>query len=210
MFICELIQQEIIADHISKIFLKSNLEFKAGQYIHVYHDENRFSPLSIASVPNGSFLEIHLSHPPENKMAQEILFQLKEKKQLMISGPFGHATIENLNLTKPIIFIARETGFAPIKSIIEQLLIFRKHLPTYLYWSGENYLAELPKKWMNEFKNFSYMKLCALTKETILEKHPDLSSFQVYAVDAKNNIYEMLFAFMEAGLSREDFFSDVI
>lgn len=215
IFTYERVLQESLGPFISKIYLKpqssSVMTYEAGQYIKVLHRNKAVSPLSIASAPNDlSMIELHLSHPAINKSACDILAMLDTEKKLSFRGPYGSCVFSKLDLNRPTIFFARETGFAPIKAIIEKCVHDKKFPMMHLYWSGENYLASLVEAWMHDIKQLSYTKLTTnAIAEKIAADYPDLTHYQVYGVDAGNVVHEVLFHLMENGLSREDFYSDV-
>lgn len=216
LFDYEWVRQESLSRFITKIYLRpllsSHLSYEAGQYIKVLHRDETVSPLSIASPPNSSgTIELHLSHPPENNTAADILEMLASDQQLTFRGAYGTCTVSKLDLSRPIIFVMRETGFAPVKAIVEQLILDNKSVAMHFYWSGENYLASLIESWMQQNKQIEYTPLTTYSiSEKILEDYPDLTHHQVYAVDAGNVVHEVLFNLMEHGLAKEDFYSDVI
>lgn len=215
-----------LAPLVSQIFLRprsSVLYYEAGQYIEVVHQDQSTSPLSIACMPNkNAELEFHLFHPPENHQALDLLRMAKEEKRWTILGPSGHCGVDRLHLDKPIIFIARGTGFAPIKAVIEALLNASFKLSIELYWSvakqSHFYLLDEIAKWQTTYANFNFIPV--LTKEKVdesslsveqlvLHNHPDLSSHQVYAAASRAFIYSLFYSLQKHGLQQEFFYSDV-
>lgn len=212
---------------IAQIFLccvgSQPLVYEAGQYIKIVHAGLSTYPFSIASAPHVPF-ELHLHHPKENIIAREILQQITEQKQLTIRGPYGSCTASRIALSRPVIFLARGTGFAPIKAVIEALIDRPDCPPIHLYWSAagwqELYMRELVEVWVKTHSNFNYTAV--LTREyiesvrfgsaaqIILQDYPDLSGYQVYASGPQAMIYPALYAFQQHGLAREWFYSDVL
>jgi CDP-4-dehydro-6-deoxyglucose reductase len=102
---------------------------------------------------------------------------------------------------KPIIFVAAGTGFAPIKSIIEQMQAKKINRPIHLYWGGRRpsdlYLDNLCKSWEKEIADFKYIPVISdalaedawqgrtgFVHQAVMTDHPDMSAFQVYACGA--------------------------
>ena len=61
---------------------------------------------------------------------------LKEKDILRFEGPLGSFFLRE-DSKKPIIFVAAGTGFAPIKSIIEQMQAKKIDRPIEGKWGGK-------------------------------------------------------------------------
>jgi CDP-4-dehydro-6-deoxyglucose reductase len=214
------IANELIAKDISRIILKApeqdRVHYQAGQYIKVMHHDQRISPMSIACAPfDLSVIEIHLAHPIQNSQACDLFRIVHSEKQLILRGPYGTSTASKMLMDRPIIFVANGTGFGPVKAVIEELLSMKKHPVLHLYWYGnpqeEFYMQELVSAWCKQSKTFQFTKVVSDSIELlILQDYPELSDYQVYAVDMENAVYSMLFTFMQNGLSREWFYSDVL
>lgn len=213
-----------VAPTVSQIMLRPKrspaLSYQAGQYIEVMHLDGALSPLSIACAPNPSKgLEFHLFHAEENYKANELLRLAQEEKKWTLKGPKGLCTANRLHPKKPIIFLARGTGFAPIKAVIEALISRHAILPMHFYWSVKTqqdlYLLSLLEKWEQVLPGFTFIPV--LTQETgshvlpqvILRDHPDLSAYQVYASGPQPLITTAFSDFVEKGLHSEAFYSDL-
>jgi CDP-4-dehydro-6-deoxyglucose reductase len=138
-FVYELVQQISLTPTVSQLFFKARRDFfsyEAGQYLEVVQQDGTFIPLSIANAPlNCAQIEIHLAHPNNNLPAQKILRTIAEDAVLTFRGPFGVCTKNKLDVMRPIIFIVRETGFAPVQAILESFSHDAVYPPMYLYWS---------------------------------------------------------------------------
>ncbi len=225
----DVIQCKKLTDTITAIRLQAPLQqhiaYQAGQYIKVIHGNGTLSPLSIACLPgNCSVIELHLAHPESNQQARDILSMIQQTKKLRLCGPYGNCTAAEFYSNHPVIFLARGTGFAPIKSIIEELINFKKYPAMHLYWSAassnELYMNDLPKHWAGQLKNFSYTPLLSRANETwqgetgllqqiILRDHPNLLHYRILASAPEAIVHAALQTFLHAGLKRENYFSDV-
>ena len=214
----QVIKITALAKDISQIIVKastaSHIKYEAGQYAIIVHDDGIESPMSIACAPvDAAIIEFHLHHPAENLQALDLLRLAKMDKGLMIQGPFGRCTASTLLLDRPIIFIANGTGLAPIKAVMEELLQIKNLPPIYLYCydeeSDQPYLNDLILEWQRQIKNFHFFFVSSQQViEAVLKDHQNLSAYQVYAVDAPQEVLKILNAFLEKGLEREHFYSD--
>lgn len=215
----QVINVQLLTEHVSQIFLQPShsvkLVYVAGQYIEVIHEHHAPSPLSIACIPNpAGILEFHLFHPHENRRAHDLLQMAQEDKRWHLSGPFGHSTVAQLQKNKPIIFLASGTGFAPIKAVIEALIASESCPMMQLYWSlrtpKESYLTPLIEQWQLPFTPVYTKKMgIDAAPQAILSDHPDLSSYQIYASGPRPLIHTALSLFLQHGLKREWFYSDM-
>lgn len=221
-----------LARHVSSILLQpaqlSSLIYEAGQYVTVIHQDESVSPLSIACAPTNSLLEFHLFHPPLNFKANDLLRSAQQEKIWRIRGPYGACTVSRLARDRPIVFLARGTGFAPIKAVMEALMQsshpFSEKI--FFYWSvptqEDLYMTDLLEKWLKDFANFAFTPVftkefadkeqtsATPLQEIVLRDLPDLSRFQVYASGPKALIYSAFYAFQQHGLHQEWFYSDVL
>ncbi len=230
-YLYEVQEYKLLTPKVAQIFLSSQgkdpLHYEAGQYIKLVHPDKSTSPFSIANAPSAtSLLEWQLLFLKENPKACAIFRQVKEKKPFKLRGPYGRCTVSCLQPAKPIIFIARGTGFSPIKAVIEALSQQAACPAIHFYWSvpgwRDLYLRELIQTWVSQLREFHFTAV--LTREEspllegvkygsisdlVLQDHPDLSSCQVYMSAPERMVYSTLTAFEARGLPRECFYSDV-
>ena len=74
-------------------------------------------------------------------------------------GPFGRFTLRDGE--RPILLVAGATGFAPIKSILEDAFRRGVRRPIWLYWGvrqrADLYAMELAERWQREHDNFHFV-----------------------------------------------------
>jgi len=205
-------------------------QFLAGQYLEFLLKDGQRRAYSIANAPDQEGpLELHIRHLPGGVFTDfvfgEVAPALKEKDILRFEGPLGSFFLREES-KKPIIFVAAGTGFAPIKSIIEQMQAKKIQRPIHLYWGGRRpsdlYMDDLCKSWANEIAGFKYIPVIsdALAEDTwqgragfvhqaVMQDHPDMKDFQVYAcgapvmVNAAKNDFSS-----KCHLPEEEFFAD--
>jgi CDP-4-dehydro-6-deoxyglucose reductase len=222
-------QVAAISPHITQIILQptfsAQLNYQAGQYIKIIYPDGNASPLSIANAPTKTgLLELHLSHPQNNVQAHVTLALLVKGKEVSLRGPYGTCTYTKILIKRPIIFLARGTGIAPIKAVIEELKNHKQYPVMNLYWSvtspKEFYLHDLIKQWVQEIPNFSYTPILTrqhsawkervgLLQQVVLEDYPDIKNTLVYISAPESIVYEVWNAFQQVGLSKEYYYSDV-
>lgn len=228
-FIYDVMSVESISKEITRIMLHPSndihLFYEAGQYIKIIHANGDISPLSIANAPRDDFLiELHLTHPPDNLQAQDILHVIANEKKLVFRGPYGSCTARELFQGKSVIFLARGTGFAPIKAMIEEKIKDNIHVNIHFYWSvtspQEFYLQELLDQWQRSIKHFSFTPLLSRPhadwqgktgwlQESVLQDYPDITKHRIFVSAPEPIVHDVLHVFERAGLPRKYYYSDV-
>src|SRR5690606_9280847 len=78
---------------------------------------------------------------------------------LQVEGPFGRFVLRDSE--RPILMIAGATGFAPLRSIVEDAFARGIERPMQLYWGvrrrNDLYMAGLAERWGREHQNFRYV-----------------------------------------------------
>ena len=205
-------------------------QFLAGQYIEFLLKDGQRRAYSIANSPDQEGpLELHIRHLPGGVFTDFVFGvsnpALKEKDILRFEGPLGSFFLRE-DSKKPIIFLAAGTGFAPIKSIIEQMQSKKIDRSIHLYWGGRRpsdlYLSDLCKTWEKEIPNFQYIPVISdglpedawqgrtgFVHKAVIEDHPNLKDFQVYACGAPVMVNAARTDFSaKCQLPEEEFFAD--
>lgn len=199
---CRVHKVDKVADDVAVLYLKlpanERLQFMAGQYIDFILKDGTRRSFSMANAPHDDeFMQLHVRHVPGGKFTGHVWDSMKEREILRLEGPLGNFYLRE-DSTKPIVFVASGTGFAPIKSILEYA--FRKGIdrPMTLYWGcrkkADLYLLDLPQEWARDHSNFKFVPVlsepsaaCEWSGRTgfvhraVMEDFADLSDHQVYA-----------------------------
>ncbi|ABB75973.1 CDP-4-dehydro-6-deoxyglucose reductase [Nitrosospira multiformis ATCC 25196] len=231
---CRVQKLERVAPDVMIISLKlptnERLQFLAGQYIDILMKNGKRRSFSLANAPHDDeLLQLHVRNYPGGAFAEHVFMQMKERDILRFEGPLGTFFLRE-DSDKPIIFVASGTGFAPVKSILED--VFHGPNPRgherqiVLYWGNRTradlYAPELAGSWQQEHDNFTFIPVLSeplpsdnwngrtgLVHQAVLEDFDDLSGYQVYAcgtppmVEAAHRDFTRL-----RGLPEEEFFSD--
>jgi CDP-4-dehydro-6-deoxyglucose reductase len=214
---------------VLKLQLPANevLQFNAGQYIEfILRDGSRRS-YSLANAPYQSGgIELHIRHMPGGLFTDHVFGVMKEREILRFEGPLGTFYLRE-DSSKPVVLLASGTGFAPIKSIMEQAFFKNNPREFVLYWGArtqaELYMKQLPQQWALQHRNFKFIPVlseatpqCNWTGRTgfvhhaVMEDFPDLSAYQVYACGAPVVVQSAQRDFSAlCGLPEDEFFADL-
>lgn len=188
---------------VVKLQLPANdtMRYHAGQYIEFILRDGARRSYSMANAPhNGPGVELHIRHMPGGKFTDHVFTAMKEKEILRVEGPFGSFYLRE-DSDKPIILLASGTGFAPIKALVEYLQFKGSSRPATLYWGGRRpadlYMDAWVKARLAEMPQLKYVPVISnalpeddwtgrtgFVHKAVMEDHPDLSGFQVYACGA--------------------------
>jgi CDP-4-dehydro-6-deoxyglucose reductase len=205
-------------------------QFLAGQYIEFLLKDGQRRAYSLANAPaHEGPLELHIRHLPGGLFTDFVFgaasTALKEKDILRFEGPLGSFFLRE-DSQKPIIFVAAGTGFAPIKSIIEQMQAKKINRPIHLYWGGRRpndlYLDDLCKTWTNQIADFKYTPVISdalpedswngrtgFVHQSVMADYPDMTNYQVYACGAPVMVNAARTDFSsQCHLPEEEFFAD--
>jgi ferredoxin-NADP reductase len=69
---------------------------------------------------------------PGGAFTPHVFDGMKEGDEIRFEGPMGDFTLRES--TRPIIFVAGATGFAPVKSMVEDAFHRKLKRPIHLYW----------------------------------------------------------------------------
>lgn len=211
-----------------KLQLPANdtFSYHAGQYVEFLLRDGARRSYSMANAPhNGPGIELHIRHMPGGKFTDHVFTAMKEKEIQRIEGPYGSFFLRE-DSDKPMVLLASGTGFAPIKAVIEHMQHKGITRPATLYWGGRRpadlYMDDWVRARLAEMPNLTYVPVIsdALPEDAwqgrtgfvhlaVLQDHPDLSGYQVYAcgapvvVDSARSAYTT-----QAGLPEHEFYAD--
>lgn len=199
----------------------NRLRFLAGQQVTLRAADGVEADLPIASCPcDDRNLQFHVRRTPGDRFAEHVFTKLKNLDSLTVTGPKGEFTLHD-GSTRSLIFLACDTGFAPIKSLIEHAMSLESAETIHLYWitcrEREHYMQNLCRAWADALDNFQYTPLEAhgeadeesrLARELkrVVADHPDLAEFDVYAAGSMALMGAAQKVLVPAGLPAEQLF----
>jgi NAD(P)H-flavin reductase/quinol-cytochrome oxidoreductase complex cytochrome b subunit/ferredoxin len=200
------------------------LDFAAGQYVNILLEDGQRRAYSFANRPGVSNdIELHVRHMPGGLFTTRVFESMKEGDFIRFEGPLGSFTLRDG--PAPILFVAGATGFAPIKSIVEDAFARGVKRSMRLYWGVRHpqdlYMLALCEQWQREHANFTVVPVVSepvdgdgwqgrtgLVHEAMLADFPDLSGHEVYLCGSVRMVENAVPAFIGQGLSEDACFSD--
>ena len=205
------------------------MQFHAGQYIEFLLRDGSRRSYSMGNAPHtlepgAPKVELHIRHMPGGKFTDPVFTTMKEKDILRVEGPYGSFFLRE-DSDKPMVLLASGTGFAPIKALIEHMQHKGITRPATLYWGGRRPSDLYMKEWvagqLAQMPNLRYVPVVSnatledawtgrtgFVHQAVLQDHPDLSGFQVYACGAPIVVDSAQRDYGAAGLPAEEFFAD--
>ncbi len=212
------------------------MRYHAGQYVEFILRDGARRSYSMANAPHllvhteggvtsGPAIDLHIRHMPGGRFTDHVFGAMKEKEILRVEGPFGSFFLRE-DSSKPIVFLASGTGFAPIKAILEHMQFKGISRPAVLYWGGRRPVDLYMDGWIREqctrMPNLRYVPVVSnalpeddwtgrtgFVHRAVLEDLPDLSGHQVYACGAPVVVDSAHADFCaSAGLPQDEFYAD--
>jgi len=222
-----------------------HLPYIAGQYINILlpaevaegaDDGKGAEPLrrafSFASAPPdpkqppstaGDVIELHVRLIPGGRFTTHVFEGMKIGDAIDFEGPLGRFSLADSE--RPILFVAGATGFAPVKSILEDAFRRGVQRPMTLYWgvrtAADLYLLDLLERWQREHANFGFVPVLSeadddaswtgrrgLVHQAMLADYPDLRGYEVYACGSVRMVEAAVPDFVAHGLGEQFCFSD--
>ena len=229
---CRVLKMEPVSDDVMIVTLGLPMNeptlFRAGQYLDILRPDGTRRSYSIANVPSNDGVrqvELHIRRMPGGKFTEHVFTAMKLREIHRIEMPLGSFFLRE-DSDAPIVMLASGTGFAPIKSLLEQTLQRGTRRPITLYWGGRTradlYMASLAESWAATHDHITFIPVlsnatdaCAWTGRTgfvhqaVMEDFPDMSGVQVYACGAPIMVESARHDFTTACRLPEDaFFAD--
>jgi len=191
---------ERLSDDIMLLHLQTprtrRLRFLAGQYVTLQAGEIPPVNYPVASCPcDDRNLQFHVQRMPGNPFADHVFNGLKSGDTVNILGPRGEFVLRE-DSPRNLVFIAWDTGFAPIKSLIEHAMALDVAESLHLYWLAtegrSHYLSNQCRAWNDALDNFYFTPIqlpsaaaddAGFFKAELLRvthDHPDLRDCDVY------------------------------
>ncbi len=203
----------------------NRLRFLAGQHVTLRTADGAEAELPIASCPcDDRNLQFHVCRSPGDDFAARVFERLHVSDPVTLDGPRGEFVLHD-GSTRPLIFLACDTGFAPIKSLIEHAMSLEAAESMHLYWVARDprghYMQNLCRAWADALDNFHYTPLTpesAGTEEErltgalaqVVKDHPDIAEYDVYAAGSMPLLGAAQKVLLPAGLPPEQLFAGYV
>ena len=149
------------------------LRFLAGQYLSLELEGLPAQLCSIASCPCDDLnLQFHIPLITGNPVSQQLAGANRSNTAIRISGPHGDFLL-NEDSPRSVVFIAVNTGFGAVKSLIEHAMALDIAENLSLYWittpESSHYLGNLCRSWDDALDNFDYYPLQATQTRSVTD-----------------------------------------
>jgi len=224
------IEKTLLTPDVMRIKIKlpdaQRLQFLAGQYLEILLADGKRRAISIASSPQSEdIIELHIRHVEGGGFTGWVFNELKERDILRIEAPLGTFFIRNDQTSRPLIMMGGGTGFAPLKSMIEDLLSHHDKRPLHLFWGVRNhaelYMHQQAQQWAEQHDHIQYSHALSdpleenqadcfngFVHEAVLQQYPQLPAFDIYMSGPPAMIDAGRTAFLENGAEQRRIFFD--
>jgi CDP-4-dehydro-6-deoxyglucose reductase, E3 len=133
--------------------------------------------LSVASCPcDDRNLEFHVIRREDDQLFEELSGQNGKVRELTLTGPTGDFVLNHAP-GKRYVFIVQDTGFAPVRSLIEHAMSLDEDADMQLFWLATSapsapghYLENLCRSWADALDNFRFSLLAELQGADLVQQ----------------------------------------
>lgn len=201
-------------------------KFKAGQYLQVALPDGSRRSYSMANPPHESdTLHLHIRHVPGGQFTQ-IVPQLKAGDALQVELPYGNFELKEESAA-PMLCVVGGTGFAPVKSLLDDMVKKGVKRPVTLVWGARDrkgiYLLSALERWQKLLPGFTFVPALGDAEDAkalsgfhgrlddaVRHLFPALGGHEVYCCGSPAMVSSVRKVCVEErGLMPQHFFSDV-
>lgn len=200
----------------------NRLRFLAGQSVALSIGDDA-SDYAIASCPcDDRNLQFNIRNIPGNAFAAHVFGDLRSNDTVNVYGPVGEFVLK-AESARPLLLLACNSGFAPIKSLIEHAMSLERAESLHLYWLATvqegHYMANWCRAWNDALDNYHYHELLADSLQApnldqmmaqVITEQPNLSQFDVYVAGPSRFITNARTALLQNGVPSAQLASAVI
>jgi len=155
------------------------LRFLAGQYVTLSIDGVPPRDMAMASCPcNGMIVQFHVQRNERDVFAQHVFEKLTTGTNVTIDGPFGEFSLDE-DSKRPVVMVAQDSGFAPVKSLIEHAIALDLPQSMLLFWVAStdktHYLSNYCRAWEDALDLFVFMPLVLNAAMSLADAYTQVS-----------------------------------
>ena len=225
----QVLSNRLVADDVSLLQLRFaagvRARFAAGQYLEVLPPDGSRRAFSMANAPHDNDgVLLHVRHVPGGDFTSRVVPALRRGDRLRVELAHGDFRLRE-DSARGLLFVAGGTGFAPIKSIIDDMLRRGVQRDITLYWGARNpgglYAADAVARWQRRRPKLRFVPVISepvdaaqwdgrrgLVHEALRQDFDSAAQFDVYACGAPAMVRAVRGVVLERGLPAERFFSD--
>lgn len=227
-FTVKVFRNQLAAPDVSVLQLRlpagQRAKFAAGQYLQIALPDGSRRSYSMANAPHQSdMLQLHIRHVAGGQFTQ-VVPNLKSGDQLQIELPYG--SFELAETEAPILCVVGGTGFAPVKSILDDMVKKGNPRPVTLIWGGRDkdglYLLSAVEGWKKSLPGFTFIPALedaaqaaelggfhGRVDQAVRSLASDLVAHEAYCCGSPAMVNAVKKACEERGIPAERFYSDV-
>lgn len=218
---------DFLAPDVARLKLRfpagEKVKFKAGQYLKVLLPDGKTRSFSMANPPHqNDGAELHIRLLEGGVFSQRITQELNVGDTLPVELPHGDFHLREES-DAPIVMLASGTGFAPIKSMVEDGMRKGQPRAITIYWGGRKekdlYLLDLARGWGDQAglhfvpvlsdPDAGWTGRTGFVHHAVLQDQDSLADKQVYACGAPAMVNAARSDFISnGGLPPDAFFCD--
>lgn len=198
------------------------LRFLAGQNIILSKADLPSLEIPIASCPCDDMnIQFHIPHDDSNPFIKYISTELTNSHSIDIEGPTGSFILDE-DSNNAVIFIAFDTGFAPIKSLIEHAVTLEHAEFIHLNWlhsEEKPYMHNQCRAWEDALDNFKYhQQQCDMSNnkqideklERLIKQYPTFADKIIYICGAEKMVNKTKQALLEHNVNAENIKTQIL
>lgn len=220
----EVLEKEILNEHVLRLKLEPVLTGRAGQYINIWLNDTTIRSFSIANpVELDQYIELHIKIYPGGQFSTFAKNRLSAGETLALQGPIGDCIYSPQNQRQPLLLIGISTGLAPLYGIVREAL-YRKHQgPIDLVIGARNakdfYLADQLRALADANMNLTVTWVAQVAEQAshvnqqdlyqwVKARFPSTANYSIYLCGAESFVRKMKKQCFLAGASMADIHSD--
>jgi CDP-4-dehydro-6-deoxyglucose reductase/terephthalate 1,2-dioxygenase reductase component len=167
---------------------------------------------------------LHIRHVPGGQFTQ-VVPQLKAGDTLQVELPYGNFELKEESAA-PMLCVVGGTGFAPVKSLLDDMVKKGVKRPVTLVWGGRDrsglYLMAAVERWQKMMPGFTFVPALedaaqaqdlggfqGRVDDAVRTRFESLAGYEVYCCGSPPMVAAVRKACDERGLDAHHFFSDV-
>jgi len=229
-FTVKVFRNSLAAPDVSLLQLRmpagQRAKFRAGQYLQVLLPDGSRRSYSMANPPHeNDMIQLHIRHVPGGQFTA-IVQRLQAGDGLQIELPFGNFDLQE-GSQAPMLCVAGGTGFAPVKSLLDDMVRKKVQRPVTLLWGGRDsdslYLMPAVEKWLKQLPGFAFVPVLkdaaqaqaldgfhGRLDEAVRSRFDSLAAHEAYCCGSPAMVAGVKKVCVgEKGLAEAHFFSDV-
>ncbi|MDX1513526.1 MAG: 2Fe-2S iron-sulfur cluster-binding protein [Gammaproteobacteria bacterium] len=211
-------RQDQVSNDVQIVHLRvmrgKSLRFFAGQHASLALSGCASEDVPIASCPcDGLNLEFHFHRGQGGELSNRAFRGFSRSDRFDIRGPRGTFTLDE-NSSRPLVFLAHDTGIAPVKSIIEHAINLELPQAIHLQWHATgpqgHYLHNYFRSLADALDDFRYLPVEGPLRGDMIAGLPGPDSADAYVAGGGEFVAAGRDMLLAGGVPEDRLFIDVL